>query len=527
MLLRKIYKNPFKFLFFAILLFYIIVYGPFGIEEGDMGSIFGISWSMYNGYFPHRDFVYIKPAFSPFFHSIPLYFSEDYAYLINRYLYFVQVFGYSYLTSAIAFKFLKLPKKYIYFIATIGALVSIHNYPPMPWNTVDGLFFSVLGLFFVTKSQKKWWLIVLGVFFLFLGALCKQSFYFFPPIVALFLVFRKEHKEFLILTVSGLVFTSLFLLLFWWQDALDPFFEQMFSFTSGSSLLDTGIKSYYLAIKFHLLYIAGAVLFFWLAKKYTTKHVTFLLANTLIVSVFVWLYYKHQSLYSPVRYGIIHILWLFGIVYSLINSIYNKKYTILIVLFSLSWCASISNGYNTPIDFSTPMILSVALICLGETFSIKKWGAILITFLYLGTFYFGYQFPYRENHRSELNYPLGDLFPRLQTIYTNQKTYNKFEELKELSSTYDNFTILPSMTLGHYITDTSNPIGVDWVFNHHLAGKLETYKQILGNKNLTIFIENFENHQDNYEESSLLTVYVVNNWTLIEKHKHFRVYQQP
>ena len=89
MLLTEIYKNPFKYLFFALILFYILVYGPYGIEEGDMGSIFGISWSMYNGYFPHRDFVYIKPALSPFFHSLPLYLTEDYAYLINRYLYFV------------------------------------------------------------------------------------------------------------------------------------------------------------------------------------------------------------------------------------------------------------------------------------------------------------------------------------------------------------------------------------------------------------------------------------------------------
>jgi len=504
----------------------MIIYGPFGIEEGDMGSIFGISWSMYNGHFPHRDFVYIKPAFSPFFHSIPLYLSEDYAYLINRYLYFAQVFLYSYLATLIAFNYLKLSKKYIFFVATLGSLVSIHNYPPMPWNTVDGLFFSILGLFFITKNTKNNWFIVLGAFFLFLGALCKQSFYFFPPAVALFLVYQKEIKAFALLTISGLICIGLYLLLFWWQEALQPFIEQMFSFTTGSSFINTGIKSYYLAIKFNFLYIIIASIVFWLTKKYTKDHITYLFVNTSIIAVFILLYYKNHSLYYSAKYGIIHILWLLGLLYSLTKSMQYKKYIIMILLFFLAWCASISNGYNTPIDFSTPTIIAIVLICMGESFSIKKWSALTIIFLYLGTFYYGYQFPYRENHRSKLNYNLGEVFPRLTTIYTHKNRYNKFKELKELTQRYNNFTILPSMTLGHYITNTINPIGVDWVFNHHLADQLNDYKQMLYDKNLTVFIENFEDHQDNYEESSLLTVYVVNNWKLVEKNDHFRVYQK-
>jgi hypothetical protein len=145
----------------------------------------------------------------------------------------------------------------------------------------------------------------------------------------------------------------------------------------------------------------------------------------------------------------------------------------------------------------------------------------------LGTFYYGYQFPYREKPRKELTYHLGDIFPRLNSIYTHASRYEKYQNLKQLSERYSNYTILPSMTLGHYITNTLNPIGVDWVFNHHLANELQDYKQKLKTKNVTVFIQNFENHQDNYEESSQLTMHVVKHWNLVEKTEHFRVFQKP
>ena len=90
------FKNPFKLAFWTCLVGYLLFYTPYGLENGDMGSIFGISWSMYNGYFPHLDFYYIKPALPPYFHSLFLYLTEDYAYVLNRGFYFVQVFSFSY-----------------------------------------------------------------------------------------------------------------------------------------------------------------------------------------------------------------------------------------------------------------------------------------------------------------------------------------------------------------------------------------------------------------------------------------------
>ena len=154
-------ENSFKYLYWVLLLFYIVMYTTFGFEDGDMGTIFSISWSMYNGYFPYTDFTYIKPPFSPYFHSLFLYITEDYAYLINRGFYYIQVFLYSYFAAKLLCKIFKInSKNTVYFIAILGALISIHNYPPMPWNTVDGIFFSILGTYFLLHRKEKIWQII-------------------------------------------------------------------------------------------------------------------------------------------------------------------------------------------------------------------------------------------------------------------------------------------------------------------------------------------------------------------------------
>lgn len=57
-ILNKI--SPLQFLFFALCVFYIIFYMPFGFEGTDTGYIFGSSWNIYNGQFPHRDFIYTQ-----------------------------------------------------------------------------------------------------------------------------------------------------------------------------------------------------------------------------------------------------------------------------------------------------------------------------------------------------------------------------------------------------------------------------------------------------------------------------------
>ena len=76
--------HVFKIVFYALCLFYIICYAPYGLEGTDTGYIFGTSWNIYNGQLPHRDFIYTRPAIPAYFRTIFLYLSEVYGYFLDR-----------------------------------------------------------------------------------------------------------------------------------------------------------------------------------------------------------------------------------------------------------------------------------------------------------------------------------------------------------------------------------------------------------------------------------------------------------
>lgn len=521
------FKNPFKLAFWSCLLGYLLFYTPYGLENGDMGSIFGISWSMYNGYFPHLDFYYIKPALPPYFHSLFLYLTEDYAYLLNRGLYFVQVFSFSYLAvKLVSDLWLQLKAEEHYFLATLAAVVTIHNYPPMPWNTIDGVFFGVIGLFLLLK-YRPWYTIALAAFFIALSVLSKQSFYFFPLMIAGYLALQKDFKKLLILIAFGLFYALCFAGLLYSQGAWEAFYAQTFSFTSGSSLFNAGFKNYALAFISQALWLIplGGLLYYF--RKKIPADISYVVLHLIIAAYLIYLYLNPDS-YHTVKDWLYQVWFLMAVLFGLLMWTKDKKYSLLLLLLGLSWCASISNGFKTPVHFAVAMVIATyVLLIKAPKIKLSKGWAFAVLLAFVTCFSIGYQTVYNDSNRSELTFNMGEIFPRLSGIKSDATTYEQYKELKELSAVYDNFTVVPSMTLAHYVTNTKNPIGVDWVFDHHLAGEIEKHYQMLVDKKVTVFLEPFEDHPNNYEESAKLSVLIKERWELVAKTPYFRVYQPP
>ena len=514
----------FQLLFYFLCVFYICFYMPYGFENTDTGYIFGSSWNIYNGVYPHGDFIYTRPAIPAFFHTIFLYISETYGYLLDRSFFYIQVFTYSLLgAKLLAQNFSISTKSTIYFIATIGALISIHNYPPMGWNTIDGVFFCMIGIYLLAKDNSKLLQLFFGSILLVMGVLSKQSFYFMPIFVFAYFLIRKDYHRLKYYSLFGIVALGLYAILKITTDSFFPFWEQTFQRTSSSALIDAGIKAYYLALKFNFFYVLAACILIWLANKYTSKTIGFLFTNLIIVVFIAYFFSTLEEKWTVIPY-ILQLLWMASAIYAFLMVLKDKRFLIVLLLLALSWSASISNGYRTPIHFSLPIFFSIyAYFLLNEEKRPNPALLIVITIMYLGSFFMGYQILYRDSPRKYLDRSMGEVFPQLKLIKSDTETYDKFSELKSLSSKYHNFTVVPSITLAHYLTKTINPIGTDWPHDLEINHQARALVSTLENKNTFVFVETNSFDEVELQDYEIKRI-IESEWQLIEKTSYFEVY---
>lgn len=509
--------------YWGICLLYIIVFAPFGLEDTDTGYIFGSSWDIYNGILPHRDFIYTRPAVPAFFHTLFIYISETYGYLLHRAFFYVQLFGYSFLALQLIQKkiYLGTPGT-LYFLALLGAIFSIHNYPPMGWNTTDGVFFWIMGLYLLLNKEQKWiW--VFATLFLCLGTLTKQSFFFMPLFLVAYLFFSKDWKRLKWVVIYGLLWATIYLALKYFTGSLVPMWEQIFHRTSGGDLVDAGIKPYYLAIKSNLLVVLVLALLLFISKKILPNGIVFLLFIGLLVAYFLKYFINHHT-FDAVPYVMQGFL-LFAGAFFIINLKVNKNYALPFLLVLLSWSVSISNGYRTPILFATPMLIALFLFAYKEGYEFKKYSVPIISIaVCFIVFSYGYQTPYRDSNRRLLNEDMGAVFPQLSQIKSDKETFDKYTELKVQSTKYPNFTVIPSMTLAHYLTKSINPIGTDWVLDVEINNKSEVLLKQLYDKNVTVFLEK-EVTQEYMQENYKLMTQIQQNWRLVDENTYFAIYK--
>ena len=69
--------DKYKIIFTLFVISYAILYSLDGFDDADRGYTLALSWRIFNGEIPYRDIILVRPPFSPFFHSIFLYFIPD------------------------------------------------------------------------------------------------------------------------------------------------------------------------------------------------------------------------------------------------------------------------------------------------------------------------------------------------------------------------------------------------------------------------------------------------------------------
>ena len=496
-----------KFLFFTVLTGYCLYYAPFGINETDGGFLTGLGWQILNGKALYGDVVYVRPPLPVWLRMLELQFlPEQWAVLGERWIFYLKVALYSWLGAAILTGGARrwLP-------ATFGFIISVHCYPPMAWHTVDGILCSVLGIWCLVKIPQKWGAIPAGIF-VFAAMLCKQSFY---PMAAVFvgLLFfdfnfpKVKNFRKVGLGTATLLFCSILFLSYLYSNHL---FESYFRMTGGSAsggqALQHGLVDYF-RIKPVLALISAILLLpvawsFWKRNNQQMTVLLWVMWLTAMAGSYVIEIWSGQTFTVP--FAQTRLLFWAGLLFCALRftssdhhpslAHHSSLITHQLSLLAVSWCASVSWGYNLPVLFATPWVFAVLQISRylwQRAYPRMPLNGVNVAALVilLAVFRYSYEFVYRDGRRSEMNTHLGQVFPALHGIYSTPGKGRLYLDLKKLAARYPNFKTLPAIPQASFLTKTYPPLPLDWVVNRETNGDNSLVSSALGKNKPVLFIE--------------------------------------
>lgn len=532
-----------KVLFFSLPLLYFVLYGFWGFSETDGCFIPALSYRVVSGEIPHQDFFYVRPALSPLLHSLELLLLPDNLEMIGLRFVAYLMMGASIwlalesLKSQFDFKAIGISP---WVLGTLAFAFSMHNFPPMPWHTLDGIFFACLGFFLLTRGSGAAW-IASGMVAMVLSAFAKQPFAVSPVVGLGMLFFLYPRREVLkgLAWAAGVGVLAVGIFLLW--DSTGSVRTAMLSQISGSSKpedLKFGAIGTY--IRPTLMWVVPvAVLWVLLHYVVRLKQTGLLMAGILIGGISAWSVFQAYSIHvgqhfiAP-RFGFYHAL-LAGafmvIGMQLVQRKDVKPMALLGAMALVSWASAVSWGYAYPVLFCLPALMAVAyFIGRVNNFRVPYLAYAASALIVLAAFFASNRYPYMDAHRPLLTHHLGDVFPRLSHIYTNQTSYNKHVAFKELYEKYgDNFAVLPGFPLAHYLTQTKPTIQLDWEHDGELMFDVGTKAILerLSAQQTIVFVEKDSKAEaflppGNYKCSPL--EHILGHWHQVDENAFFEVW---
>ena len=164
---------------------------PLDLSIADGTFILGFTQRMLDGQVPHADFISLRPAGSPIFHmldhAVPLPLLTA-----SRLVAVVQVVAYSAALGLLLTGTARWGRLGLAASAGVAAsaLVNFHVFPAMAWPTIDGIFFSALGLLLIDRGlrEARTRITLLGCLLVGAAPLMKQSFFIMPVVASLWLI---------------------------------------------------------------------------------------------------------------------------------------------------------------------------------------------------------------------------------------------------------------------------------------------------------------------------------------------------
>ena len=517
-------------------LLYFLAYGFFGFCDTDQGFIQALSWRIIQGEVPYLDFIYVRPPLSLYFHTLLFFILPDsWVVLGERFLFY-------FLMSLSVFWSIRSLQAFYEFegmgfspfiLAVLAYVCSVHNFPPMAWHTVDGIFFASLGIHLLSRGKSPL-IHAFGLISIVLAGMTKQAFY--PLIVAgpVFLGIIQGRKAllrgggiagiFLFITLAPLIFLA--------GDWLEAFWSQTGNAGNWNDLWEAGVIRY---IKPFFLITLPLIIGWRTQVVYDWKYLPisiFGLAFFGLLGLHVYKALEADAYIGP-SFGFSQAFFLLAVGIALKGFwINHKASSLLLMMLLVSWCTGISWGYANNMLYFTPILFGFIYGMYEElNFIMPRYFYGVICLLLIWVFAILYQYPYRDGPKDQLDYSAGDIFPRLSGIYTGEPFYSKALELRTLHQRFEGtFTVLPAYPLAHYLTGLPNPVSIDWAHNAEadIPDQQDLLQADLNRKADYVFVEKdkLKEARDDGPYGSSITGYIIDHWTLIYEGTWFQVYEK-
>ncbi len=549
-------------LFFLLPLVYMALYGLYGFADTDQGFVPALAWRITSGQVPYIDFCYVRPPLTPYLHALEmLALPRALEIMGSRLDCYLMLWASVYWGMQTLRRFFKTDEwgAAYWWMGTLAFIFSVHNFPPMPWHTVDGVFFGSLGIWLLTHPKARWQM-ALGLGALALAALAKQPFAILFPvgIVGLFCLQPPKIAMQVLLSTSialaGLTAATL-------QWALPPGFlaamtTQITGASSLTELLKTGLLAYLLPAA--MLAAAAISGYFVLKAKPQAQAYLPLLGKLALVALALYplgwlgLTLWKQS-FQPPRLGFYHALLLIAGAYSAIcwRRGQGKQAAALLLLSAIAWASSLSWGYAVPALFALPGLFALISI-IREPIPHPLRDRVIetpppaasenptshlpralkrLSIATALTFFAIQQFPYRDGPRWQQVPGAGDTFSALGLIQTSPENRARLSEYKVLRETFPTAAVLPAMPAADYLMGMQPTLPIDWEHDAEVGpAQMAAVLALLNQPDRMVLVELSridEAHSADPRYRSTLLAEVVDHWVPNVKGTYFQLYTAP
>ncbi len=462
-----------------------LLFSWMGFNPTDDGFFLAGSRRILEGQIPHLDFITVRPPGSYLLHTPFVLLGGDYTFWLSRLFVWFEFATISWCWVLILEGLLRVRFSAPYRVGygLIGFVLSSHTFPPMAWNSIDGLFVASLGLALATQRTSQGATKVLGYILIGSAPLFRQNFLLLPLLALIVLGDWRRLRLWVAAGAPLALYLGLLVSMGAFPDAL----LQLTAPADLGKVVYVGWKKYldHGSLPWGILYGYGAMFL-----RYGRVKMPLLVKVQPVVGMFMvygavalvagalaydsWGYWQYWEL----------VYTLFGMslgatMYFLGEETEQRTYGragLLAVAFA--WSVSISFGYKTPALASGGLalvLLAFSHVARAPTVEARlpqrtfPMAMAVLTFLLvvaaLASYYVArHKFVYLDRPAEQLTRRLDGVFPGAKMIRTSEDTAAFLEDLQEAigRARPKPFAIVPDFA-GYWVKAPQlNPLSVDW-----------------------------------------------------------------